>query len=148
VDGSAEGRLLGGNLTLLAASLGTPWEVETRGTILLFEEVHEEPYRIDRLLGQLAAAGKLAGLAGVGVGALVACDASARPIDPELHGSAQGPTAREVIEEKLRPLGIPLAFGLPFGHAPPNLAWPLGVRARLDGRGGTLRILERGVRRP
>jgi muramoyltetrapeptide carboxypeptidase len=145
--GTAEGRLVGGNLTLLAASLGTPWEIETRGAILLFEEVHEAPYRIDRLLGQLAAAGKLAGLAGVGVGALLGCEGEPRAIDPNLHASAAGPAVREVIEEALQPLRVPVAFGLPFGHAKPNLAWPLGVRARLDGRRGTLHILERGVRR-
>ena len=145
--GAAEGRLVGGNLTLLAASLGTPWEIETRGAILLFEEVHEAPYRIDRLLGQLAAAGKLARLAALGVGALVGCEAEPRGIDPGLHGAVAGPTAREVIEEILRPLGVPVAFGLPFGHGRPNLAWPLGVHARLDGRRGTLHILERGVRR-
>ena len=145
--GSAEGRLVGGNLTLLAASLATPWEIDTRGAILLFEEVHEAPYRIDRLLGQLAAAGKLGSVAAVGVGALVGCEAEPRGIDPNLHGAARGPTAREVVEEVLRPLGVPVAFGLPFGHSRPNLAWPLGVRARLDGRRGTLHILERGVRR-
>jgi muramoyltetrapeptide carboxypeptidase len=145
--GSAEGRLVGGNLTLLAASLGTPWEIDTRGAILLFEEVHEAPYRIDRLLGQLGAAGKLARLAGVGVGGLVGCEAEPRGIDPALHGAVAGPSAREVVEEALRPLGVPVAFGLPFGHGRPNLVWPLGVRARLDGRRATLHILERGVRR-
>jgi muramoyltetrapeptide carboxypeptidase len=145
--GAAEGRLVGGNLTLLAASLATPWEIDTRGAILLFEEVHEAPYRIDRLLGQLAAAGKLAGVAGLGVGTLLGCEAEPRGIDPGLHAAAGGPTAREVVEEALRPLGVPVAFGLPFGHGRPNLAWPQGVRARLDGRRGTLHILERGVRR-
>jgi muramoyltetrapeptide carboxypeptidase len=145
--GSAEGRLVGGNLTLVAGSLGTPWEVETRGSILLLEEVHEPPYRIDRLLGQLAAAGKLDGLAGVGVGALVECVPDARGLDPEAHGSALGPSAREAIAEWVRPLGVPLVFGLPFGHAPPNLTWPVGVRGRLDADGGELHILEPGARR-
>jgi muramoyltetrapeptide carboxypeptidase len=145
--GVVEGRLVGGNLSLLAASLGTPWEIDTRGAILLFEEVHEEPYRIDRLLGQLAAAGKLSAVVGIGVGSLEGCVPTARPIDPELHGSASGPSARGVIAELLAPLSVPVAFGLPFGHAPPNLAWPLGVRASLDGKRGSLHILERGVRR-
>lgn len=147
-DGVGEGRLVGGNLSLVAGSLGTPWEIETRGAILLVEEVHEEPYRVDRLLGQLAAAGKLAGLAGVGVGALVDCVPTARPIDPELHGAANGPSARSALAEWLDPLGIPQVFGLPFGHQSPNQAWPLGVRARLDGKRGELHILESGVRRP
>lgn len=147
LPGVAEGPLVGGNLCLVVASLATPWELEARGAILLLEEVHEEPYRLDRLLGQLAAAGKLAQLAGVGVGALVECGPEARPIDPELHGARCGPSAREAMERWLRPLGIPVVFGLPFGHRPPNLTWPLGVRARLDGERGELHILEAGVRR-
>ena len=145
LPGVAEGPLVGGNLCLVAASLGTPWELEARGAILMIEEVHEEPYRLDRLLGQLAAAGKLAELAGVGVGALVDCDPAARPIDPELHGARCGPSAREAMERWLGPLGVPVAFGLPFGHCAPNLTWPLGVRARLDGERGELHILEPGV---
>lgn len=146
-SGVAEGRLVGGNLCLVVASLGTPWELEARDAILMLEEVHEEPYRLDRLLGQLAAAGKLDLLAGVGVGALVECGPDARPIDPDLHGSRCGPSAREALERWLAPLGIPVVFGLPFGHCPPNLAWPLGVRARLDAERGELHILEPGVRR-
>ena len=69
IAGRCTGRLVGGNLTLVAASLGTPWEVDTRGAILLVEDVHEPPYRIDRLLQQLRAAGKLARLVGLGTGA-------------------------------------------------------------------------------
>jgi muramoyltetrapeptide carboxypeptidase len=147
LPGVAEGPVVGGNLCLVVASLGTPWELEARGAILMLEEVHEEPYRLDRLLGQLSAAGKLDVLAGVGVGALVECGADARPIDPDLHGARGGATAREALERWLRPLGIPVAFGLPFGHCPPNLAWPLGVRGRLDGKRGELHILEPGVSR-
>jgi muramoyltetrapeptide carboxypeptidase len=147
LPGVAEGPLVGGNLSLVAASLGTPWELEAHGAILMVEEVHEEPYRLDRLLGQLAAAGKLAQLAAVGVGALVECGPDARSIDPDLHGARCGPSARDAMERWLTPLGVPVAFGLPFGHCPPNLAWPHGVRARLDGERGELHILEPGVRR-
>jgi muramoyltetrapeptide carboxypeptidase len=145
LPGVSEGPLVGGNLCLVAASLGTPWEFDARGAILMFEEVHEEPYRLDRLLGQLSAAGKLDQLAGVGVGALVECGSEARPIDPDLHGARHGPSAREAMERWLTPLGVPVVFGLPFGHCPPNLTWPLGVRARLDGERGELHILEPGV---
>lgn len=135
--GRAEGRLVGGSLTLLAASLGTPWEVETRGAILLFEDVGEKPYALDRLLHHLRAAGKLDGLRGIGVGALTGCE------DPK----RATPTARDVVEEMLRSLAVPRVVGLPFGHGRPNLTWPLGVRALLDGEGGELRILEAGVTR-
>lgn len=131
--GRAEGRLIGGSLTLVAASLGTPWEVETRGAILMLEEVGEKPYRIDRLLGQLRAAGKLDAAAGVGIGALVGCDAAAEP------------SAQAVVAECLRPLRIPWVSGLPFGHDTPNLPWPVGARAAVDGRRRALHILEAGV---
>lgn len=133
--GRAEGHLVGGSLTLLAASLGTPFEVDTRGAILLIEEVGEKPYAIDRLLQQLAAAGKLAGVVGVGVGQLVDC------VDPK----REFPTAEEVILDALLPLGVPLVLDLPFGHGRPNLPWALGVRGVLDGDRGILRMLEAGV---
>lgn len=135
--GRAEGRIVGGSLTLLAASLGTPWEVDTRDAILLFEDVGEKPYALDRLLHHLRAAGKLDGLRGIGVGALTGCEDPKRPV----------PTARAVVEEMLRALPVPRVVGLPFGHRSPNLTWPLGVRALLDGESGELRILEAGVTR-
>jgi muramoyltetrapeptide carboxypeptidase len=133
--GQGEGRLVGGNLVLVAASLGAPWEVDTRGAILLIEEVGEQPYRIDRLLQQLRAAGKLAGLAGIGVGALEGC----------LDARYPAPSALEVVEEIARALRIPLVADLPFGHVKRNFAWPVGARARIDGGTGELTILERGV---
>jgi muramoyltetrapeptide carboxypeptidase len=134
--GRARGRLVGGSLSLLAASLATPWELDTRGAILLFEEVNEAPYRIDRMLQQLRAAGKLAGVVGVGVGDVSSC------VD-ERYGAR----VLDVIEEIVRPLDVPLVQGLPFGHVRTNLTWPLGVRAELDGDEGLLRILEHGVSR-
>ncbi|MCP5071074.1 MAG: LD-carboxypeptidase [bacterium] len=133
--GVARGRLVGGSMTLLAASLGTPWEVDTRGAILLLEEIGERPYALDRLLTQLAAAGKLSGVEGIGVGHLVGCDDKKRA----------RPAAEEVLMELLAPLAVPLVFGLPFGHRSPNLTWPVGVCAELDGRRGTLTLLESGV---
>jgi len=136
--GLAKGPLVGGSLTLLAASLGTPWEVVTDGALLLFEEVAEKPYVIDRLLHQLAAAGKLDGIVGVGVGHLIEC------IDPK----RAEPTALEVVCEILEPRGIPLVSGLPFGHGRPNLPWPIGAQAVLDGERGELELLESGVSVP
>jgi len=126
--GRNEGPLVGGNLTVLAASLGCPWEIETEGAILLVEDVGERPYRLDRALAQLRAAGKLDGLAGVGVGSFEACHDDAYP----------QPTAAEVVEEALRPLGVPLALGLPFGHGTCNVPWPLCVTGRIDGDAGTV----------
>ena len=135
VGGWREGRLTGGSLSLVVASLGTPWEIDTRDAILLFEEVGEAPYRIDRMLGQLQAAGKLAVAAGIGVGRLQGCEAEA------------GPSAQDVVEEILVPLGVPTVVDLPFGHGPGNRPWPHGGRAAIDGERGEIEQLEFPVAR-
>ncbi len=134
--GRAEGRLTGGSLTMVVGSLGTPWEIDTRGAILLLEDRGERPYRIDRLLQQLRSAGKLERVAGVGLGRFDGCD--------EPNGSV---TAAEVLLEVLDALRVPWVTGLPFGHGAPNLPWPLGARARLDGARAELHVLESGVTR-
>lgn len=132
--GSAEGPLVGGSLTLVAASLGTPWEIETEGAILLLEEVAERPYRVDRMLQQLRGAGKLRGLAGIAFGDLATC------VDDRY-----GTTVGEVVAEVVTPLGVPCVTELPFGHVRANRTWPIGGRAKIDGSTGELAILERGV---
>ncbi len=137
LGGRVEGRLVGGSLTLVAASLGTPWEIDTRGAILAFEEIGEKPYALDRDLSHLAAAGKLDVAAGFALGSLLGCE------DPK---RAQ-PTADEVMLEILGRYGKPLVTGLPFGHEQPNLIWPVGVHAALDGERGELVLLEAGVTR-
>jgi muramoyltetrapeptide carboxypeptidase len=135
--GSASGRLVGGSLTLVAASVGTPWEIDTRGAILLLEDVGERPYRIDRMLQQLLAAGKLARLAGVGIGDFSSCQDERYPETGAL----------DVILETLGPLGVPLVSGLPFGHVRANFPWPVGGRATIDGDAGEIRVIEQGVSR-
>ena len=134
VDGRAEGPLVGGSLTLVVASLGTPWEIETEGAILLLEEVAERPYRVDRMLQQLRAAGKLSGLAAIGFGDLSTC------LD-DRYETRIG----EVVAEVAGSLGVPCVTGLPFGHGAENLPWPFGGRAALDGARGELEILEAAV---
>ncbi len=129
-----EGRLTGGSLSLVVASLGTPWEVDARGAILLLEDRGERPYRVDRMLQQLRDAGVLERAVGVGLGAFSEC------VEP-----AGGVTVDEVLDEWLDASGLPWVKGLCFGHASPNLPWPLGVRAALDAGRGELHILERGV---
>jgi len=135
--GRSEGRLVGGSLSLVSASLGTPWEIETEGAILLLEEVNEQPYRVDRMLQQLRAAGKLAAAAGIGFGDLSTC-----------VGDRYGASVGQVIEELVGALELPCAMGLPFGHTRANVTWPVGGRATIDGEAGELRILERGVEEP
>ena len=135
--GRAEGRLVGGSLTMLAASIGTDWEIETRGAILMLEDVGERPYRIDRMLQQLRGAGKLADLAGVGVGDFSTCTDVKYP----------QPDVEQVLLDVLRPLRVPVVLDLPFGHGLANRAWPFGARATIDARRGEVRIVEAGVAR-
>ncbi|QGP92749.1 putative murein peptide carboxypeptidase [Neomoorella glycerini] len=132
--GQAEGIVTGGNLSLVVASLGTPFEIDTRGKILFLEEVDEAPYRLDRLLTQLKLAGKLEAAAGIVFGICTGCgDSSLKP----------GPL--EVITGHLAPLGIPCFYGLPAGHLATQATLPLGISARLDAAACTLTYLEAAV---
>ncbi|MEU4626624.1 LD-carboxypeptidase [Actinoplanes sp. NPDC023801] len=121
--GRAEGLLLGGNLTLLAASCGTRHQPPTAGAILLLEEVNEAAYRVDRSLVQLRRSGWFDGLAGVAVGHFTNC-----------------PGADGVLAEHLGELGVPVLSGLPIGHDLAQIAVPLGLPARLDTAAGTLTV--------
>jgi muramoyltetrapeptide carboxypeptidase len=132
--GSAEGRLIGGNLALLSATLGTPYQVDATGAILAIEDVGEPPYRLDRLLTQLRLAGVLEGVAGVALGSFAECE-----------GDAGDPGLLDVFADRLGDLGVPVLAGLPFGHVPHNWTLPFGVRARLDADAGTLALLEPAV---
>jgi muramoyltetrapeptide carboxypeptidase len=132
-DGVARGPLVGGNLKVLMATLGTPWEIDTRGAILFLEEVDEQPYAIDRALIQLRDAGKLAAAAGVAVGQLVGCESERYP---EV-------SAHEVLSRVLLPeVDGPVVVDLPFGHIADNRALGVGVRAELAGDGGRLALLD------
>jgi muramoyltetrapeptide carboxypeptidase len=130
--GRARGPLVGGNLSLVAASLGTPWEPDTRGALLFLEEIGEEPYRIDRMLVQLREAGKLGAAAGVAFGALVGCEGARYP----------RPSALEVVGDVVLPeVRGPVLVDLPFGHVADHHALGVGVEAALDGEAGTLALL-------
>jgi muramoyltetrapeptide carboxypeptidase len=136
--GRAAGRLMGGCLSVLVATLGTPYAPDTEGAIVFLEDVAERPYRLDRLLTQLRQSGKLAHAAGVVFGAMAACP----PID------GLGPL--DVVRACCGDLGCPVAFGLPAGHHPSgagceNLALPFGVEVELDTARGALRALEPAV---
>ncbi len=133
--GAAEGPLLGGNLSLLSSTLGTPYAIRPEGAILFLEEVGERPYRLDRLLSHLKLAGVLSAVAGIAVGGIT-------DTPEEANG---GPDGMEVIHDRLGGLGIPVAIGFPFGHIDDNWTLPLGVRARLDADAGTVALLEPAV---
>ena len=133
--GSTEGVLYGGCLSMLAASLGTPYEIHTEGTILFIEDVAAKPYQIDRMLMQLKLAGKLADVHGIVFGEMLEC----------VQNKDQDYTLEEVVLRLVGDLGVPVAYGLRSGHVSRrNIMLPLGVRAALNvgKREGSLRILE------
>jgi len=138
--GVAQGPLTGGTLSLLAASLGTPWEVETRGRIVFLEDVDEEPYRVDRLLAQLVAAGKLSDAAGVALGIFTGTKVRNSPGRLSL-------TMRQVFSDHLLPLRIPVLANVAVGHVPDQVTVPYGVRARMDAGARTLEVLDPGPAR-
>jgi muramoyltetrapeptide carboxypeptidase len=132
VRGRAAGPLLGGNLAVTAAGLGTPNALDARDAVLMLEDVNESPYRLDRLLTQLRAAGVLDGVAGVVLGTFVGCDP-----DP---GVPSAPV-EEVVHDRLGDLGVPVLAGLPLGHQDRQLAVPHGAPVVLDADAGTLAVV-------
>jgi muramoyltetrapeptide carboxypeptidase len=128
VPGVATGPLLGGNLCLIAASLGTPDMPDLTGAILLIEDVEEPPYKIDRMLTHLRRAGVLDGVAGVAIGQFTRC-ADEWPV-----------TVVDVLVDRLGDLGVPVLGGLPVGHGVGQLTVPVGVPATLDSVTGTLTV--------
>lgn len=132
-SGSAEGRLSGGCLSMLAALVGAPEEPAYDGAILLLEDLNEEAYRVDRMLATLQRAGRFDRLAGILVGGL-------RNIT--FGGSPDEGRLRRLLVERLGGLGVPVASGLPFGHVLPNVTLPLGARATWDGSRKVLRFEE------
>ncbi len=122
VKGEAEGILYGGCLSMLAASLGTPYEIHTEGTILFLEDINAKPFQVDRMLMQLKLAGKFADVRGVIFGEMLDCS----------QPSGQDYTLQEIILRLLSDLRIPIAYGFSSGHVRcANRILPFGVRGRL-----------------
>ena len=135
VEGSGEGILYGGCLSMLAASLGTPYEIRTAGTTLFLEDLAAKPYQIDRMLMQLKLAGKLAEVQGIVFGEMLDC----------VQHKEQGYTLEEVVLRIVGDLGVPVAYGFRSGHVSRrNITLPIGVQAALEVSRGdvSLRILE------
>jgi muramoyltetrapeptide carboxypeptidase len=146
--GVVEGPLWAGNLVVLAALCGTPSLPSLAGHIVVIEEVGERPYRLDRVLTQLLQSGALRDVAAVVVGHLTGCDeptpvVSPTKAPPRPHRDPV-PRGIDIVVERLSGLGVPIVAGLPCGHEAPNLALPLGGRARLATSGATATLVADG----
>ncbi|MBX7497169.1 LD-carboxypeptidase [Qipengyuania sp. 6B39] len=132
--GIAQGRLLGGNLTILSTLMGTPWLPDMGGAILFLEDVNEAVYRVDRMLQQLRLAGVLDRVAGVVFGQCTRCDA-----EDQEQASV---TLDQILDHHLGGLGVPVFTGANIGHITNQLSLPHGIRVELDADARTLRLLE------
>ncbi len=138
-EGTASGKLIGGNLTLLVSTLGTPFEIDTTDAVLFLEEISEEPYRIDRMLTQLWLAGKLQTCKAIAIGRFKNCEHSSNP------SYKYSPSLEEVLTTRIRSLGVPAVYGLPIGHIRSKITVPVGVQATLNADDGILTIDEPSV---
>jgi muramoyltetrapeptide carboxypeptidase len=137
-DGVGEGILYGGCLSMLVASLGTPYEIRTEGTILFLEDVAAKPFQVDRMLMQMKLAGKFTDVRGIVFGEMIDC----------VQAANQDYTLEEVAMRVVGDLGVPVAYGLRSGHVTRgNVTLPLGVRSSLEVQGTkvVLKILEAAV---
>lgn len=132
VSGKANGKLVGGNLSLIASSMGTPYELDTKGNILFLEEVDEYPYRIDRLLLQLKQCGKFKDAAGIIFGALTNCE----PKEGE-----NNLTLIEIFEELIKPENKPTMYNLICGHCIPTMSIPLGAKVKINTENNEILVL-------
>lgn len=122
IEGEASGMVIGGNLSILLDTMSTSIEPETKGRILVIEEIDEFKYKLDRMMTQLKRTGKLDKLAGLAVGYMTAIKDSNTPF---------GESVQEIILRHVRDADYPVAFGLPIGHEHPNAAWRHGSRMKL-----------------
>lgn len=134
--GVCEGQLVGGNLSLLASTIGSPWEIDTRGRILFIEDIGERTYCLDRMLTQLRLAGKFDDCAGVVFGDFADC-----PIEHPGYGL----TLEEIIHDVVASCQKPIFTGLRCGHCTPKLTLPFGTNCRMDADACTLTVLESAV---
>ena len=131
--GIGKGRVKGGCLSLLVATIGTTYEIDLRGTVLFVEDLNEPPYRIDRMLTHLRHAGKLDQIEGLVFGEMASCR------------DAQGTDLEAMVLDLFQDQNVPILFGFPSGHGRTNLSIPLGVEVIVDGYRGHLIFSEEGV---
>ena len=139
-DGVAEAPLAGGCLTLLCASIGTPYEFQSEGRVVMVEDLNTEPYLVDTALNHLVRAGKLDKAAGFVFGTAVNLNYQTVP-----EGAESTLSVEEMLDELIAPLGIPAIANVPVGHGKHMATMPLGARVRLDAGGKTLEVTEAAV---
>lgn len=132
--GQASGRLIGGNLSLMVSLVGSKYEPDYTGKILFLEDVSEAPYRMDRMLTHLKLAGRLNKLAGIAFGKCTRCNSRGNTLSLE-----------QVVNDLLKPLGIPVISGLMIGHVEDMATVPVGAMASLDTSLGAIKLLETAV---
>jgi muramoyltetrapeptide carboxypeptidase len=137
-EGIARGRLIGGNLSVVVAMMGSPYEIQTDGRILFLEDVGEAPYRVDRMLNTLRLAGKFDHVAGIVLGQFTAREDEAKWDDDE--------SIDDVLKDYFGKLHVPVLANFPFGHVRYNATLPVGAMAELDANRQVLRVLENPVR--
>lgn len=133
VEGKVKGKMVGGNLSLISATIGTPYEIDTRGKVLFLEDVGEEPYAIDRMLTHLALAGKFDDAVGIVLGTWEGCRSKARLDSFEVE---------ELFEHIIAPFRKPSIYNVQIGHGEHNITLPLGVEASIDAAKSILTIEE------
>lgn len=135
-SGIAEGELVGGNLSIVVTMIGTEYDINTKGKIIFLEEVREDPYRIDRMLTHMIQAGKFKDAAGIMLGVFSRCEASNQEESLSLY---------EVLQDRLFPLGIPVVYGMSFGHIVNKITLPFGIKAKLNSTEQSLTFLNKAV---
>jgi muramoyltetrapeptide carboxypeptidase len=140
-EGVSEGELIGGNLSIVVSLIGTEYDVDTKDKIIFLEEIGEEPYRIDRMLTQMRQSGKFDSCSGIALGVFRRCDIDQK--NPKFENSL---SLKQVLEDRLGDLGIPVIYGLSFGHIKNKITLPFGIKARLDTYNKKLVLLESAVK--
>ncbi|NWG28235.1 MAG: LD-carboxypeptidase [Ignavibacteriaceae bacterium] len=136
-QGKAEGELVGGNLSIVVSLIGTEYDIDFSGKIIFLEEFIEEPYRIDRMLTQMIHAGKFENAGGIALGVFKLCEPD--KANPAFNGSF---SLMEVLTDRLGNLGIPVVYGLSFGHVADKFTLPFGGKAELNTDDKQLKLLE------
>lgn len=134
-DGKAKGNLIGGNLSVIDSMIGSKFELNFKDKIVYIEEIHEKTYKVDKMLVHLLQATNIKEAAGIAFGIFAKCN---QGDEPKL-------SLKEVITSLFQPLGIPIAYGFPFGHIATKITLPTGVKAKLNATKNTLKLLEKAV---